>query len=368
MRKIAALLAILLVLMTAGAQAETAQIESLTLNTTSVTLFLGNMLQLVAYAQPEAASEQPVTWSSGNRAIARVDENGLVTPVKAGSVTITCRAQSGGAKATCRVKVTRVYRRALIVGRSSRVKGPDFIGGSLPAVYYEILGVTRAMKKNRIDGYGINVSMALNKSKAYVRAAIKRKFAGSKENDVNYLYFSGHGTSVGGEFYMIPSTGYSISASELRRWLDAIPGKFMVVVNTCNSGAVIGKGGATSFAQGFLNGFLASSAKGGSLADDKYMVLCSSTGSQDAYTATVKVDIFGLAFASGMGYDYIDRALSWLADLDGDGDITFGEMFAYARTRVNELSDRYQVPRQTVTVYPDGGSGEVLFSYRDRSF
>lgn len=49
----------------------------------------------------------PVTWTSSNASVASVDENGTVTAHKAGSATITCKADDGsGKKATFTVKVT----------------------------------------------------------------------------------------------------------------------------------------------------------------------------------------------------------------------------------------------------------------------
>lgn len=49
----------------------------------------------------------PVTWTSSNASVASVDENGTVTAHKAGSATITCKADDGsGKKASFTVKVT----------------------------------------------------------------------------------------------------------------------------------------------------------------------------------------------------------------------------------------------------------------------
>ncbi len=56
----------------------------------------GEKLQLTATVSPDDdAVSKEVTWSSSNEAVATVDENGLVTPVAGGAVTITAKATDG---------------------------------------------------------------------------------------------------------------------------------------------------------------------------------------------------------------------------------------------------------------------------------
>ena len=50
--------------------------------------------------------DQRIRWRSSNASIARVDSNGNITAVKAGTVTITAEAvDGGGASASCIVSV-----------------------------------------------------------------------------------------------------------------------------------------------------------------------------------------------------------------------------------------------------------------------
>lgn len=64
-------------------------------------------LQLTAAVTPGDALQQ-VTWSSSSRAVATVDEQGLVTLLKPGTTTITATA-ADGSKASAKVKLTVYY-------------------------------------------------------------------------------------------------------------------------------------------------------------------------------------------------------------------------------------------------------------------
>jgi len=59
------------------------------------TIFVGKTLNLYANVKPSNATNQGVTWSSSNPAVATIDENGLVTGVSVGKTTITaCSAEN----------------------------------------------------------------------------------------------------------------------------------------------------------------------------------------------------------------------------------------------------------------------------------
>ena len=73
-------------------------------------------LQLTAKCIPEDASQQ-VTWSTSNKRIATVDANGVVTALKAGTVTITATATDGtGVRAKFTVKVQKTVKSLTISG------------------------------------------------------------------------------------------------------------------------------------------------------------------------------------------------------------------------------------------------------------
>ena len=81
-------------------------VERITLSAKDLTLYEGETGQLSATVKPDEATDKRVTWASGDKNIATVDQNGLVTAKKAGTTTITCAAQDkSGVKAACTVTV-----------------------------------------------------------------------------------------------------------------------------------------------------------------------------------------------------------------------------------------------------------------------
>lgn len=76
---------------------------SVTLNTTSQQLNVGETFALVATVSPDNATDKTVTWATSDAAVATVDTEGKVTAVAAGTATIT--ATCGSVSASCTVTV-----------------------------------------------------------------------------------------------------------------------------------------------------------------------------------------------------------------------------------------------------------------------
>lgn len=81
------------------------EVESITLDKTAETILVGENLTLHATVTPANATEPTVTWTSSDESIAIVDEDGIVTGLAMGKVTIT--AEAGGKTATCTLTVTK---------------------------------------------------------------------------------------------------------------------------------------------------------------------------------------------------------------------------------------------------------------------
>ncbi|MDD5951281.1 MAG: Ig-like domain-containing protein, partial [Bacteroidales bacterium] len=79
-------------------------VESVSLDKTSITLTEGDSETLTATVSPSNATNKNVSWKSSNTSVATVS-NGKVTALKAGTATITVTTEDGGKTATCQVTV-----------------------------------------------------------------------------------------------------------------------------------------------------------------------------------------------------------------------------------------------------------------------
>ena len=82
------------------------KVNKITLNKTTASVTKGKTLQLTATVTPGNATNKTVTWSTSNKNVATVSENGLVIAKSAGTAIITCTAKDGSnVKATCKITV-----------------------------------------------------------------------------------------------------------------------------------------------------------------------------------------------------------------------------------------------------------------------
>ena len=83
---------------------QTVPVTGVTLDKAELTLEKGSTGTLKATVEPQNATNNTVTWSSGNPEVATVD-NGVVTAVSAGEAIITVTTEDGAKTATCKVTV-----------------------------------------------------------------------------------------------------------------------------------------------------------------------------------------------------------------------------------------------------------------------
>ena len=90
-----------------AAKEESVSVNSVNLNNAELELKEGESETLTATVAPEEAANKAVSWSSSDEKVAKVDENGKVTAVTAGTATITVMTEDGGLTASCTVTVTK---------------------------------------------------------------------------------------------------------------------------------------------------------------------------------------------------------------------------------------------------------------------
>ena len=201
--------------------------------------------------------------------------------------------------------------------------------------------------RQALDGYQVTLKTNLNA--AEFQTAVAEAFAGAKEEDVSLVYFSGHGNPDGG-LRGVDMTS-AVSGSDLRLWLDAVPGRKIVLVDACYSGGLIGKNAAKSAqadpARAFIDSFLSGLvSRSGNLAEPRYFVMASSKQSEQSY----ENDSGGL---------FTDAFLKSKTAADGNGDlvVTFEEAYQYVKAQVS----RFSAGLQTVQAYPDACTWFGLF-------
>ena len=99
--------------------------KGVSLNKTSATVYTDNKLTLKATVAPSDATNKNVTWKSSDKKIATVSSKGVVTGVKAGTVTITCTTESGSYVAKCTVKVVKSVKTTSVKFTKSSVSIDD---------------------------------------------------------------------------------------------------------------------------------------------------------------------------------------------------------------------------------------------------
>jgi hypothetical protein len=89
-----------------GDHGETVRVTGVELDKTSITVSVDSTTRLKATVKPADAANKKVEWTTSNKEIATVDDDGLVKGIKAGKATVTVTTEDGEKTATCSVNVT----------------------------------------------------------------------------------------------------------------------------------------------------------------------------------------------------------------------------------------------------------------------
>lgn len=112
-KKIFAALLAVLILAVSCSKDDDKSVKEIILNHTEASVVRGSELQLTATVLPENALEKTVQWSSDKKAVAVVDQTGLVKALSVGTANIS--AEAGGKKAVCILTVTAVPVESIVI-------------------------------------------------------------------------------------------------------------------------------------------------------------------------------------------------------------------------------------------------------------
>lgn len=259
--------------------------------------------------------------------------------------------------------------RALIIGQSY----PNWSSGQLPGCANDAEAMRAMLATMTSPAYrSVDVKKKLNLTASQILSNISTAFQRAKANDVSLFYYSGHGAEDYGWLCGVDRGNY-VTIDQLRTALDKIPGKKIVILDSCYSGMAIGKGVSDDIVfasekeafQAINESIIAtfSAASKANLATSTYYVItaCSKvqTSSEVSYNGNGKrIGAFTSQMLYGCGLQAYDNSIisTLYADANGDKDLTLHEVYTYTDNRV---ANYYGFP-QDAQVYPTYSS-QVLW-------
>ncbi len=238
---------------------------------------------------------------------------------------------------------TRAVRRALLIGENSYQDGNVLYG-----CVNDMNALAGTLKSLR---YAYTTKTLPNSTKSQILSAITTFLQDAGENDTSLFYFSGHGTDASsytgstyqkyqGALYTVEG-GY-LTFAELASALSQVKGRVIVVMDSCHSGAAIGKS-AGSLTDAFNESAIAAfrgdgeTAQWADLANSKFIVITAASYSESSWDGSydgsgTRQGAFTAAFIKGLGCSYPNGTYSGSmpADTDKNLSVTLKEIYTYA--------------------------------------
>ncbi len=253
--------------------------------------------------------------------------------------------------------------RALLIGEANYMDPDNDLNGPK-----EDTDVMTAILKQAKTPY--NCVKRYNQTKGQILSLIANSFRNANDYDVSLFYYSGHGATDYDETYsgaLFTVDEELLTMRELASALGKVPGKVIVILDSCGSGASITQRSASAslnpslFQQDMMRAFKAADteakgAKYGELRQSKFVVICAASAHQYSYTDPVQdapVGTWGgrltvsITMGAGCTYPYGTYYNRMPADKNSDGTLTLAEIYRYVETLVS-----YYENRQTTMVYP----------------
>jgi len=273
----------------------------------------------------------------------------------------------------------KVNYRALVIGNT--YSGSDL---ALKGCDNDAYGVTNMLKRMSSTSYAVNCKV--NVSASSMLNSITSVLGNQKENDVSLFYYSGHGvmsrSGDGVHGALIGNDGKLVPLAELKTALDKIPGRKIIILDSCHSGEAIGKTvnvqskGEESFGEtpeepvytpvegltpdgvayysdpaafnAQLMAIFGSYERSGEFDAPGYYVITAASRSQESYSVVIDntyVGAFTYYLCYGCGYDTANKTKlsAMAADTDGNGYITLQEAHAYAASKASVYGQSAQI-------------------------
>ena len=245
--------------------------------------------------------------------------------------------------------------RALLVGQTDYLFYEDLPGSANDL----------SIMQNILSQYGYSVSARQDLTADEIHSAISACFSQAQPQDVTLFFYAGHGMNMrdaqkNGALVGVDNS--LVTGATLRTWLDAIPGRKIVILDSCYSGNVIGRSSvspASQLASSLLEPFTYRSRSGELAASEYYVITAAHSTQQSWEFTTKKCGVFTYCLGLGCGYDYDSHtACTRTADTDHDGVITLHEAYQHTLSSVAQ----YLLPDpQVVQVYPSNCSWFGIF-------
>lgn len=220
-----------------------------------------------------------------------------------------------------------------------------------------------------VNGGAYNIVAKTDLTKEGVRQAISTAYAGATDDDVSLFFYASHGVTDAGYYYGAVETfdGGKIQTSELASWLSAVPGKVIVIIGTCGSGAFIENGEyVPDISAQIISAFAAADSRisgdtenTGELRANKFYVMTASMGGELSWGKEPEGNAFVDWFIESAG----GTSSALTADFDLDGCLSLAESYRYVsgRAAVTAFKQDGYTYYQHPMVYPEN-SGYVLFT------
>ncbi len=269
--------------------------------------------------------------------------------------------------------VSPTHYRALLIGNNNYTSSP------LYGCVNDVNAMAGMLNRLSMDYTGTVVK---NARKATIIDQIRKTFAGATDSDVSLFYYSGHGVDAGGsgvnQGALVGVDGNIITMRELAAELSKFRGRIIVILDSCHSGAAIGKSqNADDVLDAFndevieaFSGYYLetenpeSGAKSGELKQSKFIVITAASITQSSLDGSFdgsgyRQGAFTAALIKGMGFAYPNGMyavpLCFPADTNGDRKATLKELYTYAYNKAYSWTGS-----QRAQYY--GNDNEVVFS------